>query len=194
MVERIGLYGGTFDPPHHGHVAVAVEAAWRLHLDSVLVVVAGDPWQKSSTAQVSPAPDRLALAAAAVEGVEGVEVSDIEVSRGGPSYTIDTVEALARRDRELVVVLGADAAATLPTWHRAADLAAAVEVAVTPRPGFEVPDLGPQWRLRRFDAPFFDISSTDIRARVRGDRPVVHLVPAAVRAEIMRRGLYRSRR
>lgn len=194
MVERIGLYGGTFDPPHHGHVAVAVESAWRLRLDRVLLVVAGDPWQKTTKAPVSPAEDRLALAAAAVEGMEGLEVSDLEVSRGGPSYTIDTVEALARPDRELVVVVGADSAATLPTWHRASDLAAAVVIGVTSRPGFDVPDLGPSWNLHRFDVPAFDVSSTDVRDRVLHGRPVAHLVPPGVRAEIERRGLYRSRR
>lgn len=194
MVERIGLYGGTFDPPHHGHVAVAVESAWRLRLDRVLLVVAGDPWQKTTKAPVTPAEDRLALAAAAVEGMEGLEVSDLEVSRGGPSYTIDTVEALAGPGREITVLLGADAAATLPTWHRATDLAAAVEVAVTTRPGWDVPALGPGWRVRYFDVPSFDISSTDIRRRVTEGRPIAHLLPAAVRAEMDRRGLYRSGR
>lgn len=194
MVERIGVYGGTFDPPHHAHLAVAVEAAWALELDRVLLVVAGDPWQKSSVVAVSSASDRLALAAAAVEGLDRVEVDDIEVRRGGPSYTIDTVEALAGPGREITVLLGADAAATLPTWHRATDLAAAVEVAVTTRPGWDVPALGPGWRVRYFDVPSFDISSTDIRRRVTEGRPIAHLLPAAVRAEMDRRGLYRSGR
>ena len=194
MASRIGVYGGTFDPPHLGHLAVAVEAAWALRLDRLLLVVAGDPWQKSSSTVVSPAVDRLALAGAAVVGLEGLEVSDLEVLRSGPSYTIDTVEALTGDDRELVVVVGADAAATLPTWHRATDLGAAVEVAVTARPGWEIPDLGPRWRTRRFDVPAFDLSSTEIRRRVAEGRPVAHMVPPGVRAEIDRRGLYRSRR
>ncbi len=194
MVERIGVYGGTFDPPHHGHLAVAVEAAWALELDRVLLVVAGDPWQKSAVTAVSSASDRLALAVAAVEGMGRVEVEDLEVRRGGPSYTIDTVSALAGSGREITVVLGADAAATLPTWHRATDLAAVVEVAVTARPGWDVPVLGPEWRVRHFDVPSFDISSSDIRRRVAEGRPVAHLVSAAVRAEMDRRGLYRSGR
>src|SRR5580700_10467910 len=98
--ERLGLLGGTFDPPTVGHVAAAVGSREQLALDRVLFVVANDPWQKSPRRAVSPAADRLAMVEAAIEGVEGAEVSRIELDRGGPSYSVETVEALARAATE----------------------------------------------------------------------------------------------
>src|SRR4051795_6836930 len=99
-MERLGVFGGTFDPVHGGHVVVAAETRSQLGLDRVLLVVAGDPWQKRGKV-VASAADRLALVAAAVEGIEGVEGSAIEVERHAPSVTADTLEALAGPDREL---------------------------------------------------------------------------------------------
>jgi len=95
--ERLGVFGGTFDPPHFGHVAAALEVRHLLRLDRILLVVANDPWQKTELAPVTPAPDRLALTVAAATGIDGLDVSDIEIRRGGPSSTADTLEAL--RDR-----------------------------------------------------------------------------------------------
>src|SRR5688572_4243255 len=92
---RIGVFGGTFDPPHVGHLVTAVNVRHELQLDVVLLVVANDPWQKSGDRRVTPAADRLAMVEAAVGEVEGLEVSDIEVRRGGTSYTADTLAALA---------------------------------------------------------------------------------------------------
>lgn len=91
---RLGVFGGTFDPPHFGHLAAALEAHHLLRLDRMLLVVANDPWQKSGLAPVSPAADRLALTVAAATGIDGLEVSDIEIRRGGPSSTTETLEAL----------------------------------------------------------------------------------------------------
>src|SRR3954466_4144576 len=108
--ERLGVYGGTFDPPHVGHVATAAIVRQALALDELWFVVANRPWQKVGTRVVTPATDRLALAEAAVEGIEGVSVSAIEIERGGDSYTADTLAALRaqRPERDLLVVVGAD--------------------------------------------------------------------------------------
>ena len=93
--ERIGVFGGTFDPPHLGHLAIALEVGHALSLDRVLLMVAGDPWQKTALRSITPAVDRLDMVEAGIDGVEGVEVSDLEVRRGGPSYMADTLADLA---------------------------------------------------------------------------------------------------
>lgn len=186
----IGIFGGTFDPPHVGHVAVAANVRWALGLDRVLLVVANAPWQKARR-PVSPAADRLAMVEAAAAGVPGVEASALEIDRGGPSYTIDTLEELGRRHpgERLHVVLGADAAALLDTWERASEVRQRASVVVVRRPGAgDV--LPPGWEATRVDTPFLDVSSSDLRARAAGGRPLDGLVPAAVVAVIRERGLY----
>ena len=189
---RIGVFGGTFDPPHAGHVAVAATARWALGLDHVEFVVANDPWQKSGERHVSPARDRLALTEAAVAGIDGLEVSDLEVRRGGPSYTADTLAELHRLHpgARLFLVLGADAAAGLPTWERVDEVRAACTAVLADRPGAPATALPPGWDFVRIEVPRLDISSTDLRARVAGGQPIDGLVPPAVRAVIAERGLY----
>jgi nicotinate-nucleotide adenylyltransferase len=195
--ERLGILGGTFDPPHVGHVAAAEACRDHLSLDRVLFVVANDPWQKSPTRPVTPAPDRLAMVKAAVSGIEGLEVSRIELDRGGPSYTVDTVEALAelasaagavRADWFLVV--GADVVDTLGTWHRAADLARLVTLAVVARPGVEAPRAVPGWRVRVVEGSLLDVSSSEVRALLAAGRPITGLVPPRVEQYIAGRSLY----
>ena len=193
MVRRIGILGGTFDPPHIGHLAMAVEVRDALALDVVLLVVAHEPWQKVGARPVSPSADRLALVEAAVAGLEGVEASDIEVRRGGLSYTADTLATLAEQgpDDELWVILGADAAAGLPTWERGDDVAARARVVVAAREGETgTPPSG--WSWRTVPMTRLDVSSTDLRDRVAAGRTIEVLVPARVRAEIAARRLYRS--
>jgi nicotinate-nucleotide adenylyltransferase len=190
MGERIGVLGGTFDPVHTAHVVVAAEVRSRLDLDRVLLVVAGDPWQKRGKVLAS-APDRLALAQCAVDGVDGLEVSALEVEREGASVTADTLEALHRPDRTLFLLLGADAVANMPTWRRLDDTKHLAEIVVVERAGdLEVDPPGEGWRVHHVAVPRLDISSTDIRARLAAGRPVAGLVPPAVVAEIARRGLY----
>jgi nicotinate-nucleotide adenylyltransferase len=120
MGERIGIFGGTFDPIHSGHLIVAVNVRDALALDRVLLVVANRPWQKVGSREVTPARLRLELAQAAVAGLEGIEVSDIEIRRGGDSYTADTLVELksTHPGAELFLILGADAARALPSWER----------------------------------------------------------------------------
>ena len=189
-VERLGVFGGTFDPVHAGHVVVAAETRAQLGLDRVLLVVAGDPWQKRGRV-VAPAADRLALAAIAVEGLDGVETSAIEIERGEASVTADTLEALSAPGRELFLVLGADAVANMGTWRRLDETRHLASVVVVERAGdahAEPP--GPGWRVERVAIPRLDIASTELRARLRTGRPIDGLVPAAVVHEIARRGLY----
>jgi nicotinate-nucleotide adenylyltransferase len=189
-MERLGVFGGTFDPVHVGHVVVAAESRSQLELDRVLLVVAGDPWQKRGQV-VASAADRLALVDAAVDGIEGVEASAIEIERHAPSVTADTLEALTAPDRELFLVLGADAVANMGTWRRLEETRHLATVVVVERAGdvhSEPP--GPGWRVERVAIPRLDIASTDLRERLGGGRPVDGLVPPAVVRAIHRRGLY----
>jgi len=190
MSERIGVLGGTFDPVHVGHVATAAEVRHALGLDRVLLVVAGDPWQKRGRV-VAAAEDRLALVRAAVAGIDGVEASAIEVEREGPSVTADTLEALAAPGRELFLVLGADAVANMSTWKRLDETRGLATIVVVERAGdLDVHPPGDGWRVAHVRVPRLDISSTDLRARLGAGRPVDGLVPPAVIAEITSRGLY----
>lgn len=189
-MERLGVFGGTFDPVHVGHVVVAVEALAQLHLDRVSLVVAGDPWQKRGKV-VAAAADRLALVEAAVDGIPGVEASAIEIERDAPSVTADTLEALTGPDRELFLVLGADAVANMGTWRRLEETRDLATVVVVERSGdahSEPP--GPGWRVERVTIPRLDIASTDLRQRLRTGRPIDGLVPPAVVRAIAARGLY----
>jgi nicotinate-nucleotide adenylyltransferase len=189
-MERLGIFGGTFDPVHVGHVVVATESRSQLALDRVLLVVAGDPWQKRGKV-VASAADRLALVDAAVDGVEGVEASAVEIERDAPSVTADTLEALTAPDRELFLVLGADAVANMGTWRRLEETRALATVVVVERAGdahSEPP--GPGWRVQRVAIPRLDIASTDLRERLRTGRPIDGLVPPEVVRTIHTRGLY----
>jgi nicotinate-nucleotide adenylyltransferase len=194
--ERIGILGGTFDPPHDGHVAAARAALDKLRLDRLLLVVANDPWQKSGQRSISDAEDRLALTEALAEEVPGTEVSRLEIDRGGPSYTVDTVEAVraetaGRGGRaEVFLVIGADLVGELETWHRAADLKDQVTLAVVSRPGSPRPTVPAGWRMLWLDGPQVSVSSSEVRDRLVAGDPVDGMVPAEVIRCIRRRGLY----
>lgn len=184
------MLGGTFDPVHVGHVVAAADARSALHLDRVLLVVAGDPWQKRGQV-VASGPDRLALVHAAVAGLDGIEACDVEVERPGPSVTADTLETLAAPDRSFFLLLGADAVANMPTWKRLDETRDLATIVVVERAGdshTEPP--GPGWRFERLSIPRLDVSSSDVRARLAAGRPVDGLLPPAVIAEIRARGLY----
>ncbi len=189
-VERLGVFGGTFDPVHVGHVVVAAEVRSQLALDRVLLVVAGDPWQKRGQV-VASAAQRLMLVEAAVDGVEGVEASAIEIERDAPSVTADTLEALAGPHRELFLVLGADAVANMSTWRRLEETRNLSTVVVVERRGdahAEPP--GPGWRVERVSIPRLDVASTEIRHRLGHGRPIDGMVPPEVVHAIRSHGLY----
>jgi nicotinate-nucleotide adenylyltransferase len=190
----LGLLGGTFDPPHIGHLVAAVSVGDALGLDEVWLVPNGDPWQKRDRL-VTPAVVRLEMAVAAVVGVPGVAVSDVEVVRAGPSYTIDTVQHLRAEDpeRDLVVIMGRDSAIGLPTWERHEELLAAVDVAVVDRAGVvaPLPDL-PGARVELVPMRHIEVSSTELRQMVADGRPIVPLVAPGVADLVARHGLYRD--
>ena len=190
--RRIGVFGGTFDPVHVGHLVAAVNVRHALDLDVVLLVVANRPWQKVGSREVSPAPDRLAVVRAAVGDVPGVEASALELERGGVSYTADTLAALQAEDPEadLVLVVGADVAATLHTWERVDEVRARCRLAIVNRPGAPPPVVPGGWRADVVEIPALEVSSTDLRARVADGRPLDYLVPEAAVREVRRRGLY----
>jgi nicotinate-nucleotide adenylyltransferase len=193
--ERIGLLGGTFDPPHCGHLAVAQAAMRSLELDRLLLVVANEPWQKVPLRAVTPAEDRLAMVEAIVALVPGAEVSALEIDRGGPSYTVDTVDALvsdaARRGAtlEVYLVVGADLVSGLDTWHRVDDLRDEVTLAVVSRP-HAAGRPPPGWKAVYLHDDMVDVSSSEVRDRLERGLPVDGLVPPEVIRCITARGLY----
>lgn len=189
---RIGIFGGTFDPPHIGHLVAALDARQALDLHVVLLVVANSPWQKAGSRQISPAEDRLAMVRAAAADAPGLEVSDIEITRGGSSYTADTLAdlAVAHPDAELFLILGNDAAAGFATWERHEEVARRAQLVVVDRPGTPTPiDDGFAWI--RVDIPELEISSTELRQRVADGRSIRYLTPPGVATCIEERGLYR---
>lgn len=189
--ERVGVLGGTFDPIHVGHLVTAVNVRHALDLDRVLLVVANDPWQKSAAVEAAAA-DRLAMVEAAVLDVEGLEASAIELERGGPSYTADTLAALRRRHPEvqLHLVLGSDAARGLDTWERADEVRDLAHLVVVTRPGAEADTPPAGWTWTHVEVPRLDVSSTDLRARVADGRPLSWLITDPVVRVIRERGLY----
>jgi nicotinate-nucleotide adenylyltransferase len=190
--SRIGVFGGTFDPPHIGHLVAAVNVRVALQLDRVLLVVANEPWQKVDERDISPAAARLELVQAATADVDGLEASDVEIVRGGPSYTADTLAELADRwpGASLWLVVGRDAALGFPTWERVDEVAARAELVVVDRPGADDAALPAAYSWRRVEIPRLDVSSTDLRARVAEGRPLDFLTPPAVVTGIARLGLY----
>jgi len=189
-VDR-GILGGTFDPPHLAHL-FAGEVAYRdLGLDVVTFVPAGAPWQKSGI-DVSPPEHRLAMTSLAIEGSPYFEVDDREVARDGWTYTIDTLASFPA-DERLTLILGADAAAGVQTWHSAAEVLARARIAVVPRPGVDRTAVDGQLSgadVVWLDGPELDVSGTMLRGRVRTGSSIRFLVPDAVWLYIEQHGLY----
>lgn len=194
---NIGILGGTFDPPHVAHLLLAEQARDQLALDQVLFIPAGDPWRKSHRV-ITPAEHRLAMLRLAIEGNDAFAVSDIELRRGGPTYTADTLEALAgeRLDDAFWFVLGADALLDLPNWREPERIVRHAMLAVAPRDvqqvnatELNIPALA--GRLQLFDCPRLAISSTDIRERAHAGSSIRYLVPDAVERYIAEHALYR---
>lgn len=190
--ERLGIFGGTFDPPHVGHLVTAVNVRYELNLDRVLLVVANQPWQKVGSRDISEAGNRLAMVQAAVKGIDGLEASGIEIERGGVSYTADTLLALAsiRPRPELFVILGSDAASGLETWERVDEVRALATIVVVERPGVTEVASPDGWSWVRVEVPRLEVSSTDLRARARDGRPLDFLLTPGVIECIRQRGLY----
>jgi nicotinate-nucleotide adenylyltransferase len=191
--SRVGILGGTFDPPHVGHLAAARAAIDALGLDRLLLVVANDPWQKSGSRRVSPAEDRFAMTQALAEQIPAAEASRLEIDRGGPSYSVDTAEEVRAATPgllDLFLVVGADLAPELESWHRPDELKRLVTVAVVSRPTGPAAGVPPGWRVVRVDGPQVAVSSSEVRERLATGEPVEGLVPEVVIRCIERRALY----
>ncbi|MDO8363066.1 MAG: nicotinate-nucleotide adenylyltransferase [Actinomycetota bacterium] len=188
---RIGLFGGTFDPPHVGHLVTAVNVRHALQLDVVVLMVANVPWQKVGSRPITAAQHRLAMVEAAVADVPGLEAGSDEIDLGGPSYTADTLALLARRfpDSALFTIMGDDAAARFETWDRYQEVAQRSTLVVVDRPGAPV-ELPGDFRWLRVEVPRLEVSSTDLRARCRDGRPLDYLVTEPVLGAITERHLY----
>ena len=187
---RLGILGGSFNPVHHGHLVVAERAAEAARLDRVLLIpTALSPLKNAG--EIAPAAERLALVKVAVRGNPRLEACDLEVRRGGTSYTIDTLRELARRHpgSALHLILGADASALLPQWKSLDEVSRRVTFVFLERPGHRIRARMPKQRI--VEMPLLEISSTEIRARLRRGLSIRYLVPEAVRLRLERRRLYR---
>ena len=198
-MSRLGILGGTFNPPHVAHLVCAQEARSQLGLDRVVLMPVHTPPHKAAVDD--PGGEvRLEMCRAAADGDPGLEVSRLELDRGGPSYTVDTLRAIhaSAPGDELTFIVGGDQAQGLPTWREPAAILALAVLAVAEREGIvredvraRLDELAPAGRLAFFDMPRIDVSSSDVRRRVAAGRPIRHLVPDRVAALIAKRGLYR---
>jgi nicotinate-nucleotide adenylyltransferase len=192
---RIGVFGGTFDPPHVGHLILAQHALEQLNLERVLFIPAGDPWRKRSR-EVTSAFHRLEMTRLATVDNSVFIVDDCEVTREGATYTVDTLRFLNQRlgtGTELFFILGEDALADLPHWRDPEGIAAEAMMAVVPREGIALPQLpfSPD-RLVQVSMPYIGISSTALRERAGAGLSLRYQVPSSVEAYIRDHGLYAS--
>jgi nicotinate-nucleotide adenylyltransferase len=197
--ERLGLFGGTFDPPHVGHLILASEAMWQLELSRVLWTVTPDPPHKQDQ-PITSLEHRLAMVRLAIEDDPSFEISDVELSRPGPHYTVDTIKLLVQQnpEAEIVPILGGDSLNDLPTWHQPKELLYAAHwVGVMRRPGEqtnldalerELP--GIRSKIHYVDAPLLEIASREIRNRVAAGKPFRYYLPKSVYEYIEQHQLY----
>ncbi|MEI6622250.1 MAG: nicotinate-nucleotide adenylyltransferase [Actinomycetes bacterium] len=192
--SRIGVLGGTFDPIHTGHLVAASEVAAALDLELVVFVPAGEPWHKAGSL-VSSAEDRYLMTMLATVSDPRFDVSRVDIDRGGPTYTVDTLGDLQVEfgpDCEFFFILGADALAGLANWHKPEIVVLLASFVVVNRAGHDVADpTVPGARVTVVQMPALQISGTECRARVAADQPIDYLVPAPVVTFIAKRGLYR---
>ena len=198
---KIGVLGGTFDPIHLGHLAIADEACRVLSLNKVIFMPAGNPYFKDSAA-ISPAADRLKMVELALAGRPAYGISLLEIQRSGPSYAVDSITQIKKQLNpvdEVFFIMGWDSLLTLHLWHEPGRLINLCRVVAAPRPGFPPPDLktlskdlpGIEERSIVMERPLIDISATLIRERVANGLPVDDLVPPAVAEYIREKGLYK---
>jgi nicotinate-nucleotide adenylyltransferase len=200
-IRRLGILGGTFDPIHHGHLLAAEEACHQLALDKVLFVPAGVPPHKPAH-PISPASHRVRMVELAIAGKPHFALSRVDVDRPDPCYTVDTLELLRAEwgnDPRFFFIEGADSLSDIACWYQPRRLIELCELAVAKRPGFEI-DMGSlekrlpglTGRLHWVKMPLLEISSSDLRARVRAGRSISYLVPREVETYVRKHGLYRE--
>ena len=196
----IGVLGGTFDPIHNGHLVVAEEVRAQLKLSEVLFAPAGQPWLKPDS-PIAAAEYRVQMVRLALAGKPYFKLSTLEIERGGPSYTVDTIAELQAQlgiGDELFFILGWENLVELPQWKEPARLVKMCRLVAVPRPGYSVPDLkaleaaipGLSQQVIVLDKPEIDISASAIRSRVARGLSIRHLVPEAVDRYIHQHGLY----
>jgi nicotinate-nucleotide adenylyltransferase len=197
---RLGILGGTFDPIHHGHLIAAAELRHALRLDRVLLVPNAHPPHKPGV-PLSAAEDRVAKLELAIEGVPWLAVDRMELERGGRSYTVETLAALAERlpEATLVFLMGEDSLRDLPTWREPERIVELAELGVASRPRVTVDQTGlyaaipnARGRVSIVEIPEMAIASRDLRQRVAEGRPISFQVPGAVERYIVEHGLYRA--
>lgn len=198
--RRLGVMGGTFDPIHNGHLVAASEVADLFGLDEVVFVPTGQPWQKDR--HVTAAEDRYLMTVIATASNPRFSVSRVDIDRGGPTYTNDTLRDLAglNPDSDLFFITGADALASILTWQGWEEVFGLAKFIGVSRPGYELSDSHikeavdrlPDDAIRLVEVPALAISSTDCRARAAAGRPVWYLVPDGVVQYVNKRGLYRK--
>ena len=193
---RLGVMGGTFDPIHHGHLVAASEVASRFDLDEVVFVPTGQPWQKSHK-KVSSGEDRYLMTVIATASNPRFTVSRVDIDRGGPTYTVDTLRDLHDQrgdDVDLFFITGADALAQILTWRDVDDVFDLAHFVGCTRPGVELnsPAIAelPAERITLMEVPALAISSTGCRERVTARQPIWYLVPDGIVQYIAKRGLY----
>ena len=191
----VGLFGGTFDPIHNGHIEAANSAHQTLKLDKVIMVPAGDPYLKRTKLVASP-KERYRMVSLAVRKIPSLEVSDIEIFRPGPSYTIDTVRELKREGHEVIVLLGTDSIIEMDKWQDPDLLHSECEVVGLTRPGFQIDKsksyLSRQrkYSLRTIEVNSSEISSTRVRNLIQDGVDVADLIPQEVNEYIKKEKLY----
>ncbi|MEI3377232.1 MAG: nicotinate-nucleotide adenylyltransferase [Coriobacteriales bacterium] len=200
MRERIGIMGGTFDPVHNGHLAVAASVAKQLDLDRVLFIPTGNPNFKQGL-KIAPASERAHMVALAIKGEPLFQLDLREVERSGVTYTADTLEELTRchEGAQLFFIMGTDSALTLPGWKRAEDVARLCTVVVAKRPGQSTRQVREvlaasllDFDVVYLDVPQVDVSSTQLRERIAQGRDVSDMIPTSVMAYIDQTGLYQD--
>lgn len=194
MTGSLAILGGTFDPVHHGHLLLARDALEGLGVERVLLMPAREAPLRAGP-PAAAAEHRLAMLRAAIAGEPAMSVSELEIRRPGPSYTIDTVLELERCEpaREILWVIGADQLARLPRWHRIRELAARVTFACAARPGHDLrpPECDAPLRIRFFDTRQMAISASDVRSRIASGLRIRWLLPDAVLSYVQEHALYR---
>ena len=177
MAVRTGILGGTFDPIHVAHLHTAEVALHQLRLDRVLILPAGDPWQKSGR-DVTPGKHRLEMCRLAVEGADGLEVDLRELDQDGPTYTAETLGTFPP-DEDIFFILGSDSLSRIETWHRGEEVAERVNLVEAPRPGTPL-GTGAGHGAVQLDMSLLEVSSSDIRRRIAEGRPYRYLVTSPV--------------
>jgi len=196
--RRLGILGGTFDPPHAGHLAAALAVQTQVALDELVLMVANEPWQKVGERQVTPARVRFEMTEALVEGISGLRADDREIRRGGPTFTVDTLEEIHAEhpDSEIFLIVGADTASRLETWHRASDVVRLSTIVIVNRDDSTntFPEILRDARVVNVTMNPVDVSSSGIRDAVARGESIDSLTSPSVATIVRDHSLYVGQR